>query len=42
MYVRTVSRTNKSGSKVTYVQLAHNVWDPKARCAKAEVVHTFG
>ena len=42
MYVRTISRTNKDGSKVTYVQLAHNVWDPKARCAKAEVVHTFG
>jgi transposase len=42
MYVRTISRTNKDGSKVTYVQLAHNIWDPKTRCAKAEVVHTFG
>ena len=31
------SRTNKDGSKVTYVQLAHNVCGPKARRAKAEV-----
>lgn len=42
MYVRTISRTNRDGSKVTYVQLAHNVWDQEARCAKARVVHTFG
>jgi transposase len=42
MYVRTIFRKNKDGSKVTYVQLARNVWDQKARCAKAEVVHTFG
>ncbi len=41
-FLRTISRTNKDESKVTYVQLAHNVWDPKSRCAKAEVVHTFG
>jgi len=27
---------------VTYVQLAHNVWDTQARCAKAQVLHTFG
>jgi transposase len=42
MYVRTISRINKDGSKVTYVQLAQNIWDPEARCAKAKVVHTFG
>ena len=42
MYVRTISRTNKDGSKVTYVQLAHNVRDDKTHCAKAKVVHTFG
>jgi transposase len=42
MYVRTISRKNRDGSKVTYVQLAHNVWDQKAQCAKAEVVYTFG
>ena len=27
---------------MTYVQLAHNVWDTQARCAKAQVLHTFG
>ena len=40
--MRTISRTNKDGSKVTYVQLAHNVRDEKTQCAKAKVVHTFG
>ena len=30
MYVRTISRHNKDGSTTTYVQLAHNVRDPKS------------
>jgi transposase len=42
MYIRTISRKNKGGDTVTYVQLAHNVWDPASRCAKAQVLHTFG
>ena len=42
MYVRTISRKNKDGSTTTYVQLAHNVWDPKTGCAKANVLYTFG
>lgn len=42
MYVRTVSRKNKGGSKVTYVQLAHNVWDKGKGHAKAEVIYSFG
>jgi transposase len=42
MYVRTISRKNKDGSVTTYVQLAHNVWDPNAGCAKANVLYTFG
>ena len=42
MYVRTISRKNKDGSTTTYVQLAHNVWDPNAGCAKANVLYTFG
>ena len=42
MYIRTISRKNRDGSKVTYVQLAHNVWDQKSRCAKAEVLYSFG
>jgi transposase len=42
MYIRTISRKNRDGGAVTYVQLAHNVWDTQARCAKAQVLHTFG
>lgn len=42
MYVRTISRHNKDGSTTTYVQLAHNVRDPKTGLAKANVLYTFG
>jgi transposase len=42
MYVRTISRKNKDGSIVTYVQLAHNVRDPESGQPKANVLHTFG
>ena len=42
MYVRTISRKNKDGTTTTYVQLAHNVWDPQTGCAKANVLYTFG
>jgi transposase len=42
MYIRTISRKNGDGSAVTYVQLAHNVWDQNTQCAKAQVLHTFG
>ena len=42
MYVRTISRHNKNGSTTTYVQLAHNVRDPKSGFARAQVLYTFG
>jgi transposase len=42
MYVRTISRKNKSGSTTTYVQLAHNIRDPKTGTPKADVLYTFG
>lgn len=42
MYVRTISRHNKDGSQTTYLQLAHNVRDPKTGFAKADVLYTFG
>jgi transposase len=42
MYVRTISRKNKNGSTVTYVQLAHNVRDPVSGQPKANVLYTFG
>jgi len=42
MYIRRISRTNKDGSVVTYVQLAHNVWNPTVRQARAKVLFSFG
>lgn len=42
MYLRTIGRHNKDGSVVRYLQLAHTQWDPVARQAKAQVIHSFG
>jgi transposase len=42
MYIRTISRKNKDGSVVRYIQLAQNRWDPGSRCAKAQVLYNFG
>jgi len=42
MYVCTISRKNKDGSTVEYIQLAHNYRDPKSGCARAEVIYSFG
>jgi hypothetical protein len=42
MYLRTIQRRNKDGSKVRYVQLAHNVRHPDSGNAVAEVLHSFG
>jgi Transposase DDE domain len=41
MYLRTISRRNKDGSTVRYLQLAHNVRNGKGN-AVAGVVHSFG
>jgi hypothetical protein len=42
MYIRTISRKNKDGSVVEYVQLANNVWDKEKGFAQAQVIHSFG
>lgn len=42
MYLRTTRRTNKDGSVVEYLQLAHNVWDSKKQHATAKITHNFG
>ena len=42
MYVRTIKRRSKDGSTVSYVQLAHNVWDPARQQPRAQVIHGFG
>jgi transposase len=42
MYLRTIKRRNKDGSEVSYVQLAHNVWDPVKQQSRAQVIHSLG
>ena len=42
MYLRESSRRNKDGSKVTYLQLAHNERHPVTGVPVAKVIHNFG
>lgn len=42
MYIRKISRKNKDGSTVTYVQLAHNERDSHKGFAMAKVLYNFG
>jgi hypothetical protein len=42
VYLRESSRRNKDGSKVTYLQLAHNERHPITGSPVAKVIHNFG
>jgi hypothetical protein len=42
VYLRESSRRNKDGSKVTYLQLAHNERHPITGVPVAKVIHNFG
>ena len=42
MYLRTTRRKNRDGSIVSYLQLAHNVWDREKQSSKTTIVHNFG
>jgi hypothetical protein len=42
MYLRETRRTNRDGSVVGYVQLAHSERDPATRVPRARVIHNFG
>jgi hypothetical protein len=42
MYLRKISRKNRDGSTVTYLQLAHNQRDPVTGVVRANVLHSFG
>jgi len=42
MYIRVSSRKNKDNRVIKYVQLAHNVRNPKTGTPQAEVIHSFG
>ncbi|WP_143780867.1 IS1634 family transposase, partial [Ornithinimicrobium sp. CNJ-824] len=42
MYLRETRRTNKDGTVVSYLQLAHNERHPKTGASTAKVIHNFG
>jgi hypothetical protein len=42
MYIRSTSRTNKDGSVVEYLQLAHNYRDPDTGQPKPKILYSFG
>ncbi|MGV1050513.1 MAG: IS1634 family transposase, partial [Solirubrobacterales bacterium] len=42
MYLRQTKRTNKDGSVVAYLQLAHNERHPVTGAPTAKVIHNFG
>jgi transposase len=42
MYVRQISRTNRDGSRVRYLQLAHKVRDPETGVPRDQILYHFG
>src|SRR5450759_5609048 len=42
MYLRETRRTNRDGSVVSYLQLAHNERHPGTGTPVAKVIHNFG
>ena len=42
MFVRTSTRKNADGTRVSYLQLAHNEWDPAAKTSRTRVLYSFG
>src|SRR5512142_401073 len=42
MFVKTSTRRNRNGAKVTYLQLAHNEWDPVAKTSRTKVLYSLG
>jgi len=42
VFVRETVSTRKHGADVTYLHLAHNVWDAKEKKAHTKILHSFG
>jgi hypothetical protein len=42
VHVRVVTRKNKTGTPVRYLQLAHNEWDATTKTSRPKVLHSFG
>jgi hypothetical protein len=42
MFVKTVTRRNRDGSKVAYLQLVNSEWDPVAKTSRTKVLYSLG
>jgi len=42
MFLREVKRENRNGTRVSYLQLVHNEWDPAARSSRTKILYSFG
>jgi hypothetical protein len=42
VFVRTSTRRNQDGTRVSYLQLAHNEWDPATKTSRTKVLYSFG
>lgn len=42
MFIKTSTRKNRDGTKVRYLQLAHNEWDPVRQTARTKMLYSFG
>ena len=42
MFVRTSTRKNADGTRVSYLQLVHNEWDAAAKTTRAKLLYSFG
>src|SRR4051812_19352438 len=42
MFLREGKRENRNGTQGSYLQLAHNDWDPAARPSRTKILYSFG
>src|SRR4029450_1385042 len=42
VFVRTSTRRNQDGTRVSHLQSAHNEWDPTAKTSRTKVLYSFG
>ena len=41
MFIKTSTRKNRDGTKVRYLQLAHNEWDPDRQTARTKMLYSL-
>lgn len=42
VFIKTSTRKNRDGTRVRYLQLAHNEWDPVRQTARTKMLYSFG